>query len=719
MLCRAFLIPWKGNVHVIGLPMHVQLRPVPLPEAKLSYWRQTVAWEQATAPNFPNLGKPTESGPTLVCHVIICHLSASRTKEIFNTWKSADPDSSVLIAYGGSRTEFESLDPEINSIYVSEESLRTKDHVRERQEYRGVLSGAARWLSENGSAATHIHLAEFDVVPVTNRIGAKLVNALTAESADLAGFGLVEITHTIHPHNRREIADASFLDFLKSVSKRESPDRIFTMLGCSSIWNRSCFDEIASLDYPRVYLEIGNVSLAHHLGYRVRPMPGSQQRFVSFHGDHTCSLEKFRNEGAWLVHPCKSYWDACMENSPVAKPKLLLCGHTYGVAVNRAKATALGKWFDVMVCSPDFKGIEVMGQDGSTQEWEIPGSTYEYRRLMRWSRNSSFTRSIAHGLRKQFKEWKPDVVLCEAEPWAVLRWQTRLISVLMKDRPIFAEFTWENIPRKGLKGFVLSQVYRLAGLTTHGVVCGNLGAESLMRRAGVDSSRLLRTGQLGVDPLEHPMASPEEKQAWKQGLDLPPDAFIVGFCGRFVEEKGILDLIQAMDALKAQDMNIALVFLGTGPLAKDLVKLASERQWFRLLPPVSHAEVPGIINRFDLFVLPSKPQLDPAKGSLWEEQFGHVLIEAMMAGTPCIGSNSGGIPEVLETEDVIFRAGDVPAMSAHIASLASDPQKLTDLARRQYNRTLEFWNHDALAGRYATFLLGLLAKKRRTSPRRR
>ena len=50
-------------------------------------------------------------------------------------------------------------------------------------------------------------------------------------------------------------------------------------------------------------------------------------------------------------------------------------------------------------------------------------------------------------------------------------------------------------------------------------------------------------------------------------------------------------------------------------------------------------DVPRVVKMSDVCILPS---IDPS------ESFGMVLAEAMALGKPCIGSNVGGIPEVIE-----------------------------------------------------------------------
>lgn len=719
-LCRAFVFPWKGNLLLFGLPRNVQLVPVPAREKKLRYWRQTLGWKHASPPDFPRLGVQVEQSAPSVCHVVICHRSALETEIVFRKWKEIDSTSEVLIAYGGAPEEFKHLSYSIPAVYVDDPALRTRDHTRERQQYSAVLLQAASWLDLNAPNVSHVHLAEYDVVPTIPNVGHQLVSVLVDQDADVAGYGLLDISGSIHPHSAHESGNPDFMDHLEKTSLRECKGRILSMLGCSSIWTLAAFRKVAHAGAPRVYLEIGMPSLAHHLGFRVRPIPEAQQKFVTFEGDFTNRIGEFQNEGSWLVHPCKDFWNQTNSDKPAIaassrlheqqKPRLLLCGHTYGAVANRPKAVALGEWFDVMICSPDMTGINFMGRDGSAQDGEVPNAPYLLRRFSRWPKGKSFTRSMYRNLGAAFNEWRPNVVLCEAEPWTPLRWQCAMLCRRGKSRPVFVEFTWENLHRRGLKGVLLRWIYRFAAMTTDGVVCGNRGAERLFAAAGLPASKCLRTGQLGVDARDHPVASEREKLRWKAALGLQADSFVIGFCGRLVEEKGIFDLLHAAFEVQKTHPRIALVYLGTGAKEADLREQTKGCPWIRILPPVPHAEVPAILSNFDLFVLPSKPQLDPAKG-IWEEQFGHVLIEAMMSKVPCIGSDSGGIPEVLQEPGTLFPPSDIPALAGLITRLIGAPDDLIALSERQHKTTLELWSHQSLASRYAEFIGRLMDGK--------
>jgi hypothetical protein len=54
-LGRAFLFPWRGRIKVIGLDTPV--RPVFLPQSRLTYWKQDLGFTAHPPPDFPRRGK--------------------------------------------------------------------------------------------------------------------------------------------------------------------------------------------------------------------------------------------------------------------------------------------------------------------------------------------------------------------------------------------------------------------------------------------------------------------------------------------------------------------------------------------------------------------------------------------------------------------------------------------------------------------------------------
>jgi hypothetical protein len=50
-LGRAFIVAWRGKIHVIGLKAAV--RPMFQPQKRLTYWKQEIVFTEHPSPDFP------------------------------------------------------------------------------------------------------------------------------------------------------------------------------------------------------------------------------------------------------------------------------------------------------------------------------------------------------------------------------------------------------------------------------------------------------------------------------------------------------------------------------------------------------------------------------------------------------------------------------------------------------------------------------------------
>lgn len=386
-----------------------------------------------------------------------------------------------------------------------------------------------------------------------------------------------------------------------------------------------------------------------------------------------------------------------------AKPKLMLIGHTYMISVNREKALHLADYFQVRVCTCDSQGWKVLGNEVVDENPAAHEAAYELRRLTRWPRWQDYTKIAFRGLRGEIADFQPDLVLVENEPWSLLRWQARVASWIAAPRAHFAEFTWENVERPGIKGFLVKLFYQAAAVTGGQLICGNQSARQLCLAAGFPADQSMVAAQLGINLEDHPPATAADRQGWRSGLGWSPTSRVLGFCGRLVEEKGLLELTEAMRVLRNSHPDLRLVLVGEGVLRPRLEALDPHGEWLKVLPAVRHEQVPAFLNKLDIFVLPSKPMM-AADGQVWEEQFGHVLIEAMACGVLTLGSNSGAIPEVLDDPQVTFQHSDPADLAARIDFWLTRDAERERKAISQRDQCAVRWTHEAVAQHYAGFL---------------
>jgi spore coat protein SA len=186
------------------------------------------------------------------------------------------------------------------------------------------------------------------------------------------------------------------------------------------------------------------------------------------------------------------------------------------------------------------------------------------------------------------------------------------------------------------------------------------------------------------------------------------EAKTIFFVGRFDEEKGILQLVRAYARLLDRHPDAARVIGGTTgfgvhretdyvrkvrDLAQSLVRDRNARIDF---PGYIHhdKDLPSWFQRATVFASPS----------LFQEPFGLVNAEAMACGTPVVGSNRGGIPEVLGNAGILVNPEEVEEFAEALSSLLESVDYRASLGRRAYLRCQEMFDWDIIAQRWASFL---------------
>ena len=139
--------------------------------------------------------------------------------------------------------------------------------------------------------------------------------------------------------------------------------------------------------------------------------------------------------------------------------------------------------------------------------------------------------------------------------------------------------------------------------------------------------------------------------------------------------KGADVLIEAFLRLAADFPDVKLKLLGHYPEFAGLAKLPGMEQ-VEVLKAKPHLEAMRFISEATVFVLPSRCEGLP-----------RVLMEAMAAGVPIIGSNVSGIPYIIRDGEngFVVPVGDAVQLEARLRQLLSD----SDLCRRMGERGYE------------------------------
>ncbi len=129
---------------------------------------------------------------------------------------------------------------------------------------------------------------------------------------------------------------------------------------------------------------------------------------------------------------------------------------------------------------------------------------------------------------------------------------------------------------------------------------------------------------------------PTDMQQARKALSLPQDKRLLLFCSQKVtdERKGIAFLTEALQQLYRDDLHLAIV-------GKNAEKIplpdGIEATCFG---SVGEQMMPALYNAADVFLTPSL-----------QDNLPNTIAEAMSCGTPCVGFNVGGIPEMINHKE--------------------------------------------------------------------
>jgi teichuronic acid biosynthesis glycosyltransferase TuaC len=166
---------------------------------------------------------------------------------------------------------------------------------------------------------------------------------------------------------------------------------------------------------------------------------------------------------------------------------------------------------------------------------------------------------------------------------------------------------------------------------------------------------------------------PRDKAAIRQRLGMQANEQSIIYVGRFVEAKGMRELIAAFERLSQGNPNARLSLVGDGVMKDELlglIKQAGLSDKVRVpggLPPEQVAEW---ICASDVLTLPS-----------WSEGYPNVVVEGVACGRPVVATDVGGTREILHADNGIL----IPPKQV---------DALHDALKQALSRT---WDHDGIA----------------------
>lgn len=186
----------------------------------------------------------------------------------------------------------------------------------------------------------------------------------------------------------------------------------------------------------------------------------------------------------------------------------------------------------------------------------------------------------------------------------------------------------------------------------------------------------------------------------REELNVAPDAQIVGTVAILRRKKGHHTLLDAIPAVLKEFPKAVFLFAGDGPQRGNIEKKIAELGIDRNVKLLGlRKDVPEILKTIDLFVLPTL-----------QEALGTSFLEAMAMRKPVIGTNIGGVPEVIQNgvSGVLVEPENPTMLAKAIVSLLKDKQKMSDMGNMGGKMVEERYSVEAMTANLFDFYNSLI-----------
>lgn len=224
--------------------------------------------------------------------------------------------------------------------------------------------------------------------------------------------------------------------------------------------------------------------------------------------------------------------------------------------------------------------------------------------------------------------------------------------------------------------------------TLHGTDISVLGQDSTLSQAikyGIDKSDIVTTVSQAlkeqtyelidtVKPIETIYNFVDEREYFprnsgnlKEQFGILEDEKVLIHVSNFRKIKNLPHIVDAFMKIRA-NMKAKLLLVGDGPEKHRVMDQVKGSPYMKDVLFLGKQE-----NLAELYAISDLKLLLSQ-----QESFGLVLLEAMACGVPCIGTNVGGIPEVIEhgVDGYIVELGDTEAVAAYATHLLQDEEQL-------------------------------------------
>lgn len=200
---------------------------------------------------------------------------------------------------------------------------------------------------------------------------------------------------------------------------------------------------------------------------------------------------------------------------------------------------------------------------------------------------------------------------------------------------------------------------------------------------GIRSDKVLYNA---VDEEEFAALRGQSKRNYRKEFGIPEEDVIISFVGRLTIEKGVRELVHAMQSVLVTKKNVWLLLAGDGYLEEEVTALNEEK--IRLLGQIPTVDVVELLEESEIFCLPSV-----------SEGFPTCVLEAAMCDNYIITTYRGGAKELIRSKEygLILPDNNVKGLEEALLKVLEEEDYRKKAAESCKQRVLQnyTWKHTA------------------------
>lgn len=179
---------------------------------------------------------------------------------------------------------------------------------------------------------------------------------------------------------------------------------------------------------------------------------------------------------------------------------------------------------------------------------------------------------------------------------------------------------------------------------------------------------------------------------YRKELGLPSGSHLIVSVGRLIPEKGIPQMLEALDSSFWKDKNAALLIAGSGPLEERVVSAQSEH--CRYLGRLCSEDIAALFSQASILLLPSV-----------SEGFATTLLEAASCSLPSLVTDVGGVKEIYGDDyEYILPHVSSSSILEYADMMLSQPARLLSVGEEAYSNVRTNYDWNSVADRIVSIL---------------